>query len=571
MRDKGETAWFTPDWARDVVWYQIFPERFRNGAPQSNPRLEDCTDRAVPGWAVCEWGRDWYRPTPWEEAGSLKHGIFERRYGGDLVGVREKLDYLQELGVTGLYLNPVFKAQSLHKYDGASFHHIDPTFGPDRDGDLRRLAEAEETEDPATWIWTAADRYFLELVREVHDRGMRVILDGVFNHTGRDFFAFQDLLRHGRDSRYADWFLIDRWNKDGSFEYAGWFNHKQLPEFNRTKHNLVAPVRQYIFDATQRWMDPDQDGDRRKGVDGWRLDVAFCVPHGFWRDWRSWVKSLNPEAYLTAEIIAMAKEYLRGDEFDAVMNYMWMYPVASYFAPAKHPMSTTQFKRRLDRVRRAYPPAATAVLQNLLDSHDVGRFVSMMENAELKAVEWEAYFHRARVKDNPSFITTRPGPAAWAALQQATIFQMCYPGAPMIYYGNEVGLWGANDPDNRQPMLWDDVAYEDETHTFAGTVPAQPRQPDRALFAFFRRAIAMRQRHAALRRGSFHWLRSGRQRVIGFERVYDGETVRVWLSTRDEPVHVRQEGAAVDLWADDAPVQSGWLEIPARGWRVVRV
>ncbi len=559
-----------PDWAHDAVWYQLFPERFRNGAPTSNPQRQDIADREIPGWQITPWGQDWYRPDAWAEPAKWRFAILGRRYGGDLVGVREKLDYLQALGVNALYLNPIFTARSLHKYDGASFHHVDPTLGPDREGDWEALAAANETDDPATWIWTAADRYFLELVREVHARGMRIILDGVFNHTGREFFAFQDILKRGRQSPYADWYLIDRWHRDGTFKYKGWFGHDSLPEFNRTKDSLWPPVRDYVFNCTRRWMDPAGDGDRSKGIDGWRLDVAFCVPHGFWREWRQHVKAINPDAYLTAEIIQNARDFVQGDQFDAVMNYMWMYPAVAYFAPSPHRLDMRTFKRKLDALRASYPPEVTPVLQNLLDSHDVGRILSMLENAGTMALSWDEYFNVSRVKHNPSFVTTKPGPAAYRALRQLVIFQMTYPGAPMIYYGTEVGMWGANDPCNRQPMFWDDIPFEPETHTPAGkNGSAHPRQPDKELFAFFERAIQLRKTHRALRRGTFAWESTGRPGLLGFTRQDESQTIHVLLNVRDKPVAHAYAHPVFDLW-DPAPQPlHGPFEVPAHGWRIV--
>jgi glycosidase len=250
------------------------------------------------------------------------------------------------------------------------------------------------------------------------------------------------------------------------------------------------------------------------------------------------------------------------------MNYMWMFPVADYFAPARHPIGTAAFKRRLDRLRRVYHPSVTPVLQNLLDSHDVGRFASMMENPDVKKLKWDDYFHVSRMHTNPDFIPTKPGPAAVSGLRLATIFQMTYPGAPMIYYGNEVGMWGANDPDNRQPMLWDDIAYEPETHTVAGVVAPQERKPDHALLAFFRQAIALRHRYRALRRGSFAWMQTRRARVLAFERRDGDECVRIWLNTGERPARVMLTQGGHDVWRDQ-PIAAGVCEIPARGWLVL--
>lgn len=558
-----------PAWAKEAIWYQIFPERFRNGCPRSNPKLEDMTDHAVPGWRVVPWGLDWYALDRWEQPqGDFWKTVFLRRYGGDLVGLRGKLDYLQDLGVNAIYLNPVFQAQSLHKYDATCLHHIDPTLGPDRAGDLRRIARAKETENPRSWVWTEADLFLRELVEGVHARGMRIILDGVFNHAGRAFFAFQDLLAKGRKSRYRDWFLIKKWNDDGTFDYDGWFGHKALPEFARTKTDLAAPVREYVFDITRRWMDPNADGDPGDGIDGWRLDVAFCVPHGFWRKWRRLVKSINPEAYLTAEIVARADEYLKGDEFDAVMNYMWLYPTLNFFAP-RAGGSAAVMRRRLDELRKAYPEETLYVLQNLLDSHDVGRIASMLENVREPIAEFSKYFEYSRVRHRPGFVTAKPGPEAYQALRQAMVFQMTYLGAPMLYYGTEVGMWGANDPCDRQPMLWDDLDYDDERHRADGSLCRRtPRAPDPELYAFTRQAIALRKENPVLSHGKLRWLATGHDRLLGFER-YDGRArIVVLLNASDVARRFTMKAASRDLWTGGA-VSAGRIDVAARGWRVL--
>lgn len=542
-----------PDWARDAVWYQIFPERFRNGSRRNDPKLPDITERKVPGWRITPWGMDWYALDRWEQPTSdFWKTVYLRRYGGDLIGVREKLGYLQDLGINAIYLNPVFMSPSLHKYDATCLHHIDPTFGPDRTGDLKKIERARETEDPASWVWTSADDYFVEFLADARAHGIRVIIDGVFNHAGCRFFAFKDLMKNGRRSKYANWFKIKKWNADGTFEYDGWFGHKMLPEFAQTKDNLVPPVRQYIFDITSRWMDPNGDGDPADGIDGWRLDVAFCVPLGFWRAWRRHVKRINPDAYLTAEIVGRADDYLRGDTFDAVMNYMWMYPTINFFAPHAGAYPAATVRRRLNALRRAYAPEALPVLQNLLDSHDVGRAVSMLENMRKPIEQFGEYFECSRIKHRPEFTTTRPGAEAWRALRQAIVFQMCCEGAPMLYYGTEVGMWGANDPCDRQPMLWDDILYDDERHTVDGLARRSPRAPDRDLHAFVKKAIALRRAHPALRRGSFAWINAGHDRVLAFERRLGAERVRAYFNAGDEEVRLRLAKPARDLWTGAA-------------------
>lgn len=562
---------FVPEWAKDAIWYQIFPERFRNGCSRSNPKLEDFANRSIPGWKIMPWGSDWYGRQSWEKKrGGFFDTVYLRRYGGDLVGVFEKLDYLQELGVTAIYLNPVFHAQSLHKYDGSSFHHVDPSFGPDRDGDLKRMAKAKETEDPATWIWTEADKFLLKLIREVHRRGMKIILDGVFNHTGREFFAFKDMLEKGKKSRYRNWYKIKHWNTDGTFEYEGWFGHSALPELARTENDLIPPVRKYVFDITSRWMDPNGDGDPSDGIDGWRLDVAFCVPHGFWKKWRKHVKSINPEAYLTAEIVTLAQDYLKGDEFDAVMNYMWLFPSVSFFSNAKKAMKASELQKSLNTVRRAYPDQVMYVQQNLFDSHDVGRVLSVLNNPEVLPIEnFEHYFHLSRVKHGANFRTTKPTPDAVQALKQAVIFQMTYPGAPMIYYGTEAGMWGANDPCDRQPMLWDDIRYEPERHTPEGKTRPHKRAPDRKLFAFYQNAIAVRQSHEVLRRGVITWRKHENPRVLIYDRIHKGVVIRVVLNAGKKSAKVNLPFSGIDLWSG-RELTRGPVVVPSRGWIIVR-
>ncbi len=533
----------TPDWAKDAVWYQIFPERFRNGAPQSDPRPEDFADRPIPGWRIRPWGMEWYARDAWETAKSPKYWdtVFDRRLGGDLVGVREKLPYLRDLGVTAIYLNPVFQAASLHKYDATCYHHIDPTLGPDRAGDLAALAAAHETEDPSTWIWTSADRLFLELVRDAHALGIRVILDGVFNHSGRRCFAFRDILENGPASRYLDWYQVARFRRDGTPEYAAWDGpNGSLPAFARAPggDDLAAPVKRYLFDITRRWMRPDPPpGVPRDGIDGWRLDVAFCVPHGFWRDWHAHVRALNPDAYTTAEIVGPAQEWVRPDEFTAAMNYEWLFPTLSFFTPHSQTLGATAFRAAIDRLHARHDPGTTLVMQNLLGSHDTGRILTMLHSACPPFANWDNYFRWARVADNAQLRTDAPSPDALARLRLATVWQFTAPGAPMIYYGDEVGLWGANDPCDRQPMLWEDIPADPETLGFHGPLPAStPRAPDQTLFAHYRSLAALRKTHPALRRGTFRWLETGSETAIAYERRLGPDRVLVCINKGPEPL-----------------------------------
>jgi len=204
---------FVPEWAKKVVWYQIFPERFRNGDPNNDPIIEDIKgayphDTKLP-WQIHPWTSDWYELQPYEKENgkNIWFNLQRRRYGGDLQGIIDKLDYLKDLGTTALYLNPIFESPSLHKYDGATYHHVDPNFGPDPKGD-RELIAKEIPDDPSIWVWTSADRLFLELVKKVHQRKMYIIIDGVFNHMGLNSWAFKDVVKNRQNSKYKDWFTI---------------------------------------------------------------------------------------------------------------------------------------------------------------------------------------------------------------------------------------------------------------------------------------------------------------------------------------------------------------------------
>jgi len=564
------------DWAADAIWYQIFPERFRNGCPASNPAAEDVAPGGpLPGWRVTPWGEEWYARSDWEQAlgSDFLPGVFFRRYGGDLEGVRQKLDYLQDLGINALYLNPVFQAVSLHKYDATCLHHVDPSFGPDRSGDLAALAAARETEDPATWIETAADRALLALVDEVHARDMRIIVDGVFNHCGKRFFAFRDVLRRGKDSPYAGWFRIRRFSEDGASDYDAWDGaNGHLPAFARSADgtSLAPPVKQYLFDITRRWTAPG--GNPARGVDGWRLDVAYCVPHGFWKEWHAFLRSLKPDAYTTAEIVGPSQDWVASDEFTAAMDYEWLYPTLSFLTPHPEALSAAEFRERIDVLHARHGAEAMAGMQNLLDSHDTGRIASMLENACPPFPAWGPFFDFARAKGNPAFRTGKPGEDAYRRTLLALFWEATGPGAPMIYYGTEVGLWGANDPCCRQPMLWDDVAYAAETLGPHGPLAAaNPRAPDARFREATRALFRLRQAHPALRRGSFAWVEDLPEPVVGFVREGAGEKLLCFFQKGDTAVALSvPENAALLHAVGGAALDGAVLRLPPFSAAVLR-
>lgn len=545
---------FVPQWAKHVVWYQIFPERFRNGDPSNDPGASDLVgaDPAEPpiAWRVHPWGSDWYELQNYErtngEAELWKH-LLRRRYGGDLQGVIDKLDYLHELGITAIYLNPVFDSPSLHKYDAASYHHIDPNFGPDPAGD-RRLMAAEDPLDPASWVWTQADELALTMIREAHERGIRIIFDGVFNHMGINSFAFRDLRERQRASAYKDWFTVfsfDDEQQGSKFDYQGWFGVKSLPEFREDENGLVTGPRDYVFAATRRWMNPKGLG-REHGIDGWRLDVAFNVHHNFWKDWRKLVKSINPDAYLTAEIVDTpenVRPFLLGDEFDGEMNYNFAFTAAEFFFnPPASSITASEFDKELAGMRTLYPQGVAYVTQNLFGSHDSNRVGSHIVNRGIGNFrDWGTYFGQSKAEDNSGYDVSKPTEEDLRLQKLFVVFQMTYVGAPMIYYGDEVGMWGANDPDNRKPMIWPDIEYADEVFLPEGERRAADSvEINEELYSHYEKLIRIRNRHAALRAGSFtSTIIDDSRNIYSYTREINDEFVIVILNNDDDAHQIR--------------------------------
>ncbi len=543
---------WTPEWAKQAVWYQILPERFRNGRPLSNPTLKDIEgawphDQLSP-WQVHPWTSDWYELQPYEKANGqdLTFNLLRRRYGGDLQGIIDSLDYLQDLGINAIYLNPVFESPSHHKYDGVLYHHIDHTLGPDPEGD-RALMSREEPGDPSTWTWTAADRLALEMILQIHQRGMRVIFDGVFNHISSHSPFFRDVVANQQRSRYQDWLSVNSWDdleKGTHFSYNGWYGVPELPEWRQDENGTVAGPKQYIFDCTQRWMAPK--GDPRDGIDGWRLDVAFCIRHPFWKDWRKYVKAINPEAYLTAEVTdstEVIKPYLQGDEFDAVMNYNFAFACAEYFIDDKRRISTSKFDAILRELREAFDPCVTAVQQNLLDSHDSNRVASHILNrdGEVSYRSWTQYHAASKATENYHYNPRKPALEDYAVQKLIALFQMTYLGAPMIYYGDEVGMWGANDPCCRKPMVWSNLAYSPEAYLPDGTRREAPDSVEinNNLFETYKKLVHLRINHPALSLGDFQTIHiDDARQVYIFRRSCEAEAIFVALNNSRQFQHV---------------------------------
>lgn len=551
---KTDDISFVPDWAKGIVWYQIFPERFHNGDTSNDPKLKDQKgswphEQEAP-FQIHPWESDWYARQKYE----LKNGlnlsdtIQRRRYGGDLQGIIDKLDYLQDLGIEGLYLNPVFDSPSSHKYDSATWHHVDPNFGPDPEGD-RKLMASETPHEPSTWKWTSADKLLLQLIQQVHKRGMYIILDGVFNHMGVNSWVYQDILKSQRDSPYKNWMKVQKWadeTTDGSTKVKCWEDFSELPELKQNRNGLVEGPAKYAFDITRRWMDPDGNGDYSKGVDGWRLDVAFCIKHPFWKKWRKHVRSINPQAYLLAEIIESPEKqipFLEGDEFDAVMNYNFAFYLAEFFIRIDEPAAPSELDRKLEHLRNVYPAQVSHVMHNLLDSHDTDRVASRIMNAGLFTTKnWSDYYHYSKA-ENPKYNTAKPDMLARRIQKLMAAFQLTYPGAPVIYYGDEAGMWGANDPCNRKPMLWPEIKYDAET-VFPNSDSEKRNfvEFDETIYRFYRDLIKLRKDSDAIRLGSYETIIADDNRqIFGFKR-YNGDEIVVVLFNTDYEEQVVELG-----------------------------
>ena len=526
-----------PDWAKGIVWYQIFPERFADGDTTNEPTADKVSfEGNVPSnWAPKKWTSDWFSQSPWEKelGGKIRNHLHLRRYGGDIQGIIDHLDYLKNLGVGGIYLNPIFEAVSLHKYDGSSYHHIDVNFGPDPKGD-KLLIASETPDDPKTWKWTSADRLFLKLISEVHKRGMRIIIDGVFNHVGTQFWAFQDLVKNQQNSKYKDWFQVLSFDNPATpqneFDYKGWWNAKSLPQFNRTKEDLNPGPKQYIIYATRRWMDPNEDGNCADGIDGWRLDVARDVPLGFWKDWSKVVRTVNPNAIIIGELWELSPDFIsEGGPFDALMNYNFAFAVNNYFIAVKKKISTTDFISKMNEILKTYPDKNQDLLQNLVDSHDTERLSSMILNPDRN-------YDRDGNDNNPDYNPGKPDSSAYAKQKLIAAFQMTWKGAPMIYYGDEVGMWGADDPHDRNPMVWDNLQYDDEVVSaesgFNNGFGTYKVEQNKDLLNYYKEIISIRNHYPLLKEGDVKFIYSDNQNsVFAFERYDKNEKIITVFNT----------------------------------------
>ncbi|MBU0559271.1 MAG: glycoside hydrolase family 13 protein [Bacteroidetes bacterium] len=539
-----------PEWAKGIVWYQIFPERFRNGDLSNEPTTDKVfkLSRTVPdNWRVTDWTSNWFEKDEWMDDEN-RSDIYLRRYGGDLQGIIDKLDYLKELGIEALYLNPVFDAVSLHKYDGSTFHHIDVNFGPEPVND-QRLIESENPDNSSSWVWTAADSLFLNLIHEVHSRKMFIIIDGVFNHTGTEFWAFNDIREKGIESKYKDWYIVNEFDNpltaEDEFDYKGWWGIKSLPEINRSKTNLNEGPKNYIFESTKRWMDPNNDGDPSDGINGWRLDVAKEVPIGFWNEWSRLVKSINREAIIVGELWELSPDYIGEDKpFDALMNYNFAFAVNNYLIAQKDKVDTQKFIDDLNIVLNTYSKDNLHLLQNLLDSHDTDRLSSMIVNPNRN-------YDRDAKEDNKNYSPAKPTEQDYELQKLIAAFQMTFLGAPMIYYGDEVGMWGADDPHCRKPMVWSDLIYDDEvideSSKFKRGLGSYEVKANNDLLEFYKELIKLRNSSFALKFGEVSFsIYLADKKCFSFTRTYLDEKILICFNFEDDKMELELDGIEVD-------------------------
>ncbi|WP_017307043.1 glycoside hydrolase family 13 protein [Spirulina subsalsa] len=440
----------TPDWVKDAVFYQIFPDRFAKGQSYSPLSFN------VP-----------YEP--WEAAPTL-----QGYKGGNLWGVIEQLDYLQDLGINAIYFTPIFQSASNHRYHTHDYYQVDPILGGNLA--LEKLLDA------------------------AHQRGMKVVLDGVFNHASRGFFFFNDILENGPHSPWLDWFKVESWPLsayDGSYpaNYAGWVGNRALPEFNHDNPD----VREYIMQVGEYWL--------KQGIDGWRLDVPFEIEtSGFWQEFRQRVKGVNPEAYIVGEVWGDSRQWLDGSQFDGVMNYLFTGPTIAFCAGDRvlydlvkgpdyypyPPLDAQGYGEKIQSLLNLYPWEIQLTQLNLLSSHDTARLLSVAgEDKE--------------------------------SLKLATFLLLTFPGAPSIYYGDEVGLAGKLDPDSRRGF------------------PA-PQQWDRDLLDYHKQLIALRHRYPALRRGDYQviWAEG---LCYGFARCLGDSKLLVLVNAGTESARAKFQSA----------------------------
>jgi len=437
-----EEIFQVPGWAKNAVFYQIFPDRFCNGDESNDP----------PG--TKKWGR---KPT---SSPLLNQYEF---FGGDLRGIIDKLSYLKELGITAIYLTPIFESPTNHKYDTTDYYKIDSHFG-----DFNTLKE---------------------LVKKAHQLGIRIILDGVFHCSGDEFWALEDIRRNQQNSKHVNWYIINSFpvisksqvgvNPPHSVptpsppppyeSYLGIMSASHWFAWCLAKFDVMNPeTKEYLMKVAEYWI-------KEAGIDGWRIDSPHAAPHSFWKELRKRVKKVKPDAYIFGEVWVDASPWLEGDEFDAVMNYRFGGAVIDFFA--KNSIDVEAFDARLAELRMQYPLQANEAMYNLIGSHDTSRYLALCKGDLEK-------------------------------MKITVLFQMTYLGAPAIYYGDEIGMTHARIRGGLENI-----------GRARGTMVWKKEKKNRELLDFYGKLIGIRQNFSALRTGSFHALiKDNTRRIYAYER-----------------------------------------------------
>ena len=541
-----------PQWAQEAVWYQLFVERFRNGDDNNNPTLTNIEgswfDPFPDTWAVTNWGHDWYAQEDWALETNLEfyRTVQMRRYGGDFQGVLDKVDYLKGLGVTAIYFNPINDAPSLHKFDARNYRHADVNFGPDPAGD-NEIIKAETPDDPNTWKLTSADKLFFEVVDKLHENGIKVIVDFSWNHTGSEFWAFKDVVKNQEKSKYKDWYEIksfdDPATTENEFEYEGWLGVATLPDIKKIREtkkrpghpyegNMVEEPKKHIFNVAKKWMDPNGDGDVSDGIDGMRLDVAEHVPLGFWRDFRKYVRGINPDFYLVGEnwwtswpdTLMDPKPWVKGDIFDAVMHYQWYKPARAYFHLPDDLQIPAKFAFSMDSVFSSYPQYTKRAMMNLGASHDSPRMATSLANKS-------KYKYNANPKADSKYNIGPPSESDYQLMKLLLLHQFTWIGSPHIWMGDEMGMFGGDDPDNRKPLVWDDIVFDKEVNPpFTDIRYSHNPKARKDIFDTYKNLSALRKANIALVSGTYKFINIGNN-LLAYERVLEGENRLVIINT----------------------------------------
>jgi glycosidase len=448
-----------PEWVHEAVFYQIFPDRFANGSVDNDPPN------------VQAWGA---KPTIWG---------FQ---GGDLQGVIQHFDYLLDLGVNAIYFNPIFQATSNHRYNTSDYFRIDPKLG-----DMSA---------------------FHTLIELAHEHGVRIILDGVFNHCGRGFFAFQDILENDEHSPYLNWFHIRRlpvraFGPGKAEDYAAWWGFKSLPKFNTDE----AEVRRFLLGVARYWIE--------QGADGWRLDVPNEIDDdSFWSEFRTVVKEANPEAYLVGEIWEVNPRWVGEDHFDGLMNYPFRDALVEFLV--KGSKKASSFAQTLEHLYSTYPRENVHAMMLSLGSHDTKRILTTCEN-DIKLV------------------------------RLMNLLQFFFPGVPHIYYGDEVGLEGGKDPDCRKAFPWEEALWERDHRKF------------------IQRLISIRQNVQTLRTGDFRRVTEDDDRkAVVFSRSSAGNSVVIALNASEQDLQLALKTRDLRMDRDKPKVDllSGMVYVPSEGF-----